>query len=100
MRKLVLDRDADMGTTEYFYSDGEGGGVIETVQDVTDIIEHNKYVANEDTGRFGDLNRVASYPLVIYHELKSKGILDDDKAYRRWLNDPDNRVFRCKLGKV
>lgn len=43
---------------------------------------------------------VASLPLVIYNDLKRRGILDDPKAFSRWLNDPDNSVFRTGGGRV
>jgi hypothetical protein len=33
-------------------------------------------------------------------ELKQQGIIDDPKALRRWLNDPDNRYFRTRPGRV
>jgi len=44
--------------------------------------------------------RVASIPLNVYYDLKRRGIADDPKAMKKWLNDPDNRVFRTREGTV
>ena|ERR1035437_1288918 len=98
----LLDHDAETGLTEYFHYDPDTEGfVIETVQDVTAIIEANKFLYNEDTGsRQGDLTRVASIPLSIYWGLKQKGIIDDQKRFAAWLNDSDNRFFRTRGGRV
>ena len=43
----VFDHDEEAGITEYFYYDDDTDGfVIETVQDVTGLIELNTAVAN------------------------------------------------------
>lgn len=76
---------------------------IETVQDVTDIVEANKGVAarfDERTPWKGDMHRVASIPMNVYMELRAKGIADDDKAFKRWLNSPDQKCFRTRPGRV
>jgi hypothetical protein len=46
------------------------------------------------------MSRVASIPLTVYYDLKQKGILDDQTAMKKWLNDPDNELFRTRKGKV
>jgi hypothetical protein len=33
-------------------------------------------------------------------DLKQKGIVNDPKRLRKWLNDRDNALFRTKLGRV
>jgi hypothetical protein len=87
-RNFIYDEDSDKIT-------------IHTEQDVTDITETNRAIANEDTGRFNDgWHRVASIPLNVYYDLLREGILDDDKAMSKWLNDPDNRYFRTKNGII
>jgi hypothetical protein len=37
---------------------------------------------------------------MFYMDLKKKGILDDQVALKRWLNDPENRYFRTRPGQV
>ena len=98
----IFDRDPDAGMTEIFtYDPDTDGFTIETQQDVTALVEANKYLHNEETGnRFGDLTRVASIPLPIYMELKKTGVIDDQKKFRAWLNDPEHRFFRTRGGRV
>jgi hypothetical protein len=32
--------------------------------------------------------------------LKAKGIVDDEKRLKRWLNDSDNKFFRTRGGTI
>ena len=84
--------------------------IIETRQDVTVIIEDNnnqrKYT--DKRTRWGDDlfdNKIASIPLTVFDELNKRGIVRgfhviDQKAFKKFLNDPDNRVFRTREGIV
>lgn len=86
----------------------DGGLVIETVQDVSSIIEQNKKEYNENNGKWGgDIfdNKIASIPLTVIDDLNKAGIMRgfhvlDQKKFRAWLNNPDNRFFRTRQGKV
>jgi len=104
--KRLFDHDAASGTTEYFYGHGDGSFTIETVQDVTELVERNKYLSNTVGGKWGELSMVASYPLTILMDLVKQNILDkgfkviNEKGYKRWLNDSDNAVWRTRPGKV
>lgn len=100
--KRVFDTNPSLGITRYWHHETDTDTVqIETVQDVTDVVESNKSARNDaSSGWKGDLHKVASIPMAVYYDLKSKGILDDEKALRAWLNDPDNRYFRTKPGRV
>lgn len=103
----IFDHDPDAKITEIYHFDPETGGfVIETRQDVTDLIELNKTRFNDADGKWGEMTLVASYPLTILMELVKQNILDpgfrviNDKAYRNWLNAPENRVWRTRPGRV
>ena len=103
MRTKLFDRDAALGMTQYFhYDDDKDEFTIETRQDVSSLVELNKSKFNQidEKARWGELSQVASIPLNIYYDLKKKGILDDKKKLRAWLNDPDNRAFRTRPGQV
>ncbi|HZR02338.1 MAG TPA: hypothetical protein VFA81_04090 [Burkholderiales bacterium] len=107
--RLFTD-DATMGRTEIFHYDTEkddGSFSIETIQVVDDLVEANKYLANsEDSNWQGDMHRVASIPMNMFSHPSLQGIVTpagrilDQKAFKKWLNDPDNRVFRTKLGHL
>lgn len=97
----VLSNDPETGIVELFHYDETTDQVtLETIQRVDSLVEQNKSLHNEYTSldRFGDMTRVASIPMSVYFSLKKQGIVDDQKALRRWLNDPDNRFFRTRPG--
>lgn len=85
----------------------DGDGVLETIQDVTDVVENNKANFKERHGeRFNDFStHVARIPTGIYYDLVRKGIIDEKndpegKRLKKWLNDPDNRAWRTRPGKI
>lgn len=102
----LFDADPITGTTQFFHATDDGEGfTIETVQDVTDLVEENKTNRNAaESGWKGDMHRIASIPLSIYNDLLQKGIIDhgDPKQtkFLKWLSDRDNQVFRVKDGRL
>lgn len=89
------------------FHDVDGGYVIETKQDITGIIEGNKaqFNAIDEKAKWGEWTKVASLPNVVIDELNKQGIMRghavlDEKRFRIFLNDPDNRFFRTRPGQV
>ena len=83
----------------------ETKGAIEVTQDVTDIVEKNKYLYNEhdQRARFGDgMVRVAAIPVSVWWDLHRRGVNRDlhSKKFRDWINDSDQRVFRTRPGRI
>jgi hypothetical protein len=101
MDSRVLDHDPETGITTYHHFDPITElSHLESKQEFTELADTNKFFANEGYKPGMELRRVASIPLVIYYELKRKGILNDRAAFKRWLNDRDNRVFRTTHERV
>jgi hypothetical protein len=104
MRSQLLEYDPVMKVKRIFhYDEVEDAFTIETQQDVEHVAEHAKGLKNlvdERAPWKGDMHQVASIPLTIWADLMAKGIAQDDKALRRWLNDRDNNVFRTRPGVV
>ena len=102
MQRRIFDTDPLTGITRYWHVKSDGEFVIETQQQVSDIAEANKrsFAGTDTKAKYGDMAKVASIPLNVYYELKRQGIVDDPKAMKKWLNDPDNRVFRTRGGTV
>lgn len=103
----LFDEDPMMGTRQFWHYDPETDqATIETQTDVTELVDRNQYEHRLHDGTRsrwkGDFHRVASIPMPIYEELRSKGMLptQDEPAFRRWMNDPDNVVFRTRPGRV
>jgi hypothetical protein len=92
----------------YKEHDTSDGKVIEVVQDVSDIVEKNKKEYNNNSTKWGDElfdNKIASIPMTVVDKLNQQGIMRgfhvlDQKAFFKWLNDPDNRFFRTKQGRI
>ncbi len=86
----------------------DDGIVLEVVQDVSDIVERNKKEYNNNSKKWGDDvfdNKIASIPMTVVDKLNQQGIMRgfhvlDQKAFFKWLNDPDNRFFRTKQGRI
>ncbi len=104
MSKLIFD---DGIRQQVAHSDGDGGLVVETKQDVTQIIEKNKAEYNSlDYGaRWNDFTKVATIPMTVIDQLNKQGIMKgfavvDEARMKRWLNDPENRFFRTRPGMV
>ena len=103
--KRVLDYDPATGITQWFHYDEITGDMgLESEQDVTSIVEGTKGAFNpvdERAAWKGDVHKVASIPMTIYHELaKISNNFKDQRAIRKWLNDRDNLVFRTRPGRV
>ena len=98
--EFLFDADPAMGRYRTYHIDpATHQHTITTHQYVPEELNRRKY--NDDTGGWkGDFHHVASVPGNILFDLLRKGIIDDPKAFSRWLNDPDNRVFRTKAGII
>lgn len=100
-----MDRDEAAGIeTWHHYDPVTEICTIETKQDVTEIVASNKsvFAATDERANWRDGmgSRVASIPMSIYFDLKRKGIIDDQKAMKAWLNDANNRFFRTRPGRI
>lgn len=90
------------------HADGDGGIIIETKQDVSEILESNKEILEEDkqrTGHLKDLHHVARIPFTVIDDLNKMGIMKgfqivDDAAFARWLNNSDNAQWKVYRGTI
>ncbi len=105
-RKLQSDPTID--NKIHITDDGEV--IHEATHDVSGIIRANKFIQNENEKyRSEVVNHVARIDvLAIKNWMEGRGItkgwweifFKDDKLLKEFLNDPDNKVWRTKLGKV
>lgn len=94
--------------TQKAFADGDGGLIIETKQDVSDIVEANKqqlFYDQQRTSGLNELHHVARIPFTVIDVLNQRGIMKgfnvvDEVGFARWLNDPENAVWKTYRGTV
>jgi hypothetical protein len=104
----VFDYNPTFGILRlWHYDDATDSVTIETRQGANDVYtgltDRTTALRNQTSRKtpYKDgMHHVASVPLVILEQLMKKGITRDKKAMKKWLNDPDNRVFRTREGVV
>lgn len=89
------------------FHDSDGKFTLEIRQDVTGILEKNKaeFASVDERAKWGELTKVASLPFVVVDDLNKKGIMRgfaviDERRFKAFLNDPDNRFFRTRPGEI
>ena len=98
--KEYIDKNPMTETNTIFHASGDDVAV-ETVQNVTDIIDISKEQYNDSAGeRYGLRAQVARIPTSVYWDLVRRGIANDKEAFAAWLNDSDNRVWRTRPGRI
>lgn len=102
MAKRLFSHDPVTGLTRWWrHNPMDDTAYIETVQDIGDTLDANKAQYNDaERGWQGGMHKIADIPMPVYFDLKKRGILDDEQRFAAWLNDPANRHFRTKPGKV
>jgi YD repeat-containing protein len=101
----LMEWDPVTGRTVWLTRDERGRPVIRTDTPVQSTLDENATVRNATPdGWKGDWHRVASVPMQLLYDDNlglNKAIQQgDDKYLSRFLNDPDNRAWRTKEGRV
>lgn len=92
--------------TRFYYDDADDKATIATYQDIEPCLEQNQRDRNASSTHFDRhraMHHAARIPLVIIEKYRAeKGIdlMNDPDAMRKFLNDPDNKIFRTRGGKV
>jgi hypothetical protein len=101
MLRRVLARDRKTGKLVLFHALPDGRFVVETQYQLDDVIATAAAIrAEQPTGWHGREHLVAQIPMPLHTQLRKEGIVQDQKAFAAWLNDPDHRKLRAKLGRV
>jgi hypothetical protein len=96
-RKQVYHEDLGVRRTLITDSDKPDRVIVDTKVDCTQLIENNKMLG--ELHSTNSVNKmVARVPMTIYERSINEGWDDDD--WKRWLNDPDNKMFRVWQGRV
>lgn len=70
--------------------------------DITDTLDFNQACRDEFSGytESRELKAAACIPPVVVEELMKQGIWFDPVAFKKWLNNSDNRKFRMSEGRI
>lgn len=99
--KQYLDHDPVTGISHWVDTDEETGLTSYGFdQDVGPILDANKTVYNADHGKWGEWTWVGSIPLALYWQWAKEGILEDQAALKKKLNDIDFRNLRTRPGSL
>ena len=90
------------------HEDGDGGIIIETKQDVTDILNEIKAIREEDkarTGHLKDFHHIGKIPFTVIDEMNKKGIMRgfhivDDVEFAKWMNGAEGQVWKTYRGTL
>lgn len=100
------------GMEQRVYTDVQTGRtVLESAPDnatLSRMFEDNKRVQNsmDSLDRWGDGDVVASIPPAVVFQLMKEEIWpgpkngNDPRPLKRWLNDPENRAWRLRTGRI
>jgi len=96
MKTVITQSDT---TEKSILSDNLGDELVfVTKQDVAPVIEEAKRLAEGPISK--DFKPVAVIPDVIVEKMMREGSFNDPAALKKWINDPQNDVFRIWRGRV
>jgi hypothetical protein len=76
----------------------DGKHIYHSGQNVQPTIELAKNLSYLKPGK--EFRHVAEIPFVIYQKMVRDGSIRDKRALKKWLNNPDNKLFRVWKGKI
>lgn len=106
--KRILSEDKAAGKKTFLHSDADGDRIVHE-QKFDKLIEMNKFYNDgwqkgQMRGTQKHIQHVAEIPNVVYHHLlETLGDPknpDNQKAWKAWLNDHQNRAFRTGGGNL
>lgn len=100
-RYLLSDPTDDVQQVLHTDACDETRGAIQIVQNVDGVLETvRKFRENGADSKTKELRHLAEVPMAVYLRACQEGWANDQKAWKRWMNDPDNRAFRVNEGRA
>ena len=95
-RQQLLDIADDGTWYELAHTDDDGNLMIELRENCEPIIEGAKILSDMTPGK--EFRHAAVIPKFVMDRAYREGWANDPKAWKRWANDADNRMFRTWPG--
>ena len=101
MPKMTTDMGKVNGVqTAVHTEDGDGTFHITQTQDIKPTLDYTKYLREQPVDRKNEVRHAAEIPPVIATQLIRDGILHDKKRLLKWLDKPENKVFKTWEGHL
>jgi hypothetical protein len=104
MRGEIIDRYG--AVLRVFHRDAQdpnGKFVIETRENIDMVqaqVDRLREIRASKEGRLKDMRHIAEIPMSIVEKAMREGWLNDRAAWKKFLNDPDNKGLRVQGGRV
>ena len=85
---------------QVFYHEEDGKTYIETRQEVSHLIEAAKLLAEVPPSKEDGWRFMCVIPDTVFNQAATEGWLHDKAAWRRWMNNSDNRAFNGGRSRV
>ena len=95
----ILSNESGVETAVHT-EDGDGTFHVTKKQDVQPTLDYTKYLREQPVDRKNEVRHVAEIPPVLAAKLIRDGILGDSKAILKWLDKPENKVFKTVEGRL
>lgn len=93
---FILGYDELSGTLDKMHITTDNKTVFESIVNIDSIAEQNKMERDSvsKTEKTGDMVKVASLPMMVYLDLRSRGIIGDRTAMKKWLASDEAAPYR------
>jgi hypothetical protein len=99
MRLLTSKDHGNRRTIIEDNNDDEGNSIVHEFQECQPIQDAAK-IMRDDIAPAKEWRHVAFIPTFVYNQAAREGWLNDEKAWKKWANDPDNAAFRTWRGHL
>ena len=95
IKRTTVDLKRDF-KSEFITQDDKN--IYHTQQNVQPVIDQVKVFSDNTPGK--TFRHAAEIPMVIWTKALREGWHNDKTAWKKWLNDPDNKAFRVWKGNI
>ena len=95
IKRTTVDLKRDF-KSEFITQDDKN--IYHTQQNVQPVIDQVKVFSDNTPGK--TFRHAAEIPMVVWNKALREGWHSDKVAWKKWLNDPDNKAFRVWKGKI
>ena len=95
----ILSNESGVETAVHT-EDGDGTFHVTKKQDVQPTLDYTKYLREQPVDRKNEVRHVAEIPPVLAAKLIRDGIMGDSQAILKWLDKPENKVFKTVEGRL